>query len=238
MTSNEHNIVTHLFIFVLLVAIAIQVHAKEFHPLDDIAQTAHDFALNELSSVGEEIQIHIGQLDPRLRLNRCSLPLQASSPGYGTRQGLSSVNIRCNDGKPWSLYVPVTIKNLKQVATLKRAVIRGNVLTTDDIVLKKVNINRLSSGYYERIEQLLGKVIIQNLAKGAVLTQHHVKSQKTIQRGQTVTLIAKNSVIEVRTEGTALAEGALGDRIKVKNLKTERVVEGVIIDKRLINVNL
>jgi flagella basal body P-ring formation protein FlgA len=59
-----------------------------------------------------------------------------------------------------------------------------------------------------------------------------------ITRGQTVTLIAKNAVIEVRAEGKAMTKGAIGDRIKVKNLKTKRIVEGVIINKHLINVNL
>ena len=78
----------------------------------------------------------------------------------------------------------------------------------------------------------------QNLSKGTILTKHMIKSPMAIKRGQMVTLIAKNSVIEVRMEGKAMSKGAIGERIKVKNLKTNRIVEGIILDKHLINVNL
>ena len=124
------------------------------------------------------------------------------------------------------------------VATLKHAVIRNTVLTEEDISFNKMNINRLSSGYFDDISELKGKVLSQNLSKGMVLTKHHVKSAMAISRGQSVTIIAKNSTIEVRTKGMAMSKGAIGERIKVKNMKTERVVEGTIIDKHLISVNL
>jgi flagellar basal body P-ring formation protein FlgA len=227
-----------LFVFLIMTTLSSNAYSKESHSLDNISKTAHDFILEQTQNPDEEINIVVGQLDPRLRLHPCTVPLEAFSPGYTMRQGLSTVGVRCRDGKPWSLYVPVTIKNFKKVAVLKQAVTRNTVLTDDNILLEKMNINRLSSGYFDDIKQLKGKVLTQNLSKGAVLTQHHIKSPMAINRGQLVTLVAKNSVIEVRAEGKAMSKGAIGERIKVKNMKTKRIVEGVIIDKYLINVNL
>ena len=235
------NRLKYRYASLLLILLGLQTpnaYAKEFHALEDIAQTAHDYVLKKLQTDNDEIKITIGQLDPRLRLHKCSLPLEAQSPDYQSRQGIRTVGIRCNDIKPWSLFVPVSVMNLKKVALLKHAVIRNTLLTENDIVFEKMNINRLTSGYFESIEHLTGKVLTQNLTKGTVLTKHHIKSPVAINRGQMVTLIAKNSAVEVSTEGKAMSKGALGERIKVKNLKTERIVEGVIIDKHLINVNL
>lgn len=232
------SLISGLFVLLTIMTLSTNVYSKESHSLDDIAKTAHDFVLDQFHNPDEEIQIVVGQLDRRLRLHQCSIPLEAYSPGYEMRQGLSTVGIRCNDVKPWSLYVPISIKNFKQVITLKHAVTRNTVLTENDISLEKMNINRLSSGYFDDIEQLKGKVFTQNLSKGAVLTKHHIKSPMAINRGQMVTLVAKNSVVEVRMEGKAMSKGAIGERIKVKNMKTKRIVEGVIIDKHLINVNL
>ncbi len=166
------------------------------------------------------------------------MPLEAFSQGYETRQGRSTVGIRCTDHKPWSLYVPITINNFKQVVILKQAATRNKILTEADISLVKMNINRFSSGYFSDLNQVKGKILTQNLSKGAVLINNHIKLPMAINRGQLVTLIAKNSVIEVRAEGKAMSKGAIGERIKVKNMKTKRIVEGVIIDKYLINVNL
>jgi flagella basal body P-ring formation protein FlgA len=213
-------------------------YSYDVHSLSEIRKTAQDFVLNQMQNPDEDIQAVVGKLDPRLRLHQCTVPLEAYRQNYETRQGRSTIGVRCNDNKPWSLYVPVSIFNFKMVATLKQGTIRNTILTESDIVFEKKDINRMTSGYFDDIEQLKGKILTQNLTKGAVLTQHHIKSPMAVTRGQSVTLVAKNSVIEVRMKGTAMTKGAIGERIKVKNMKSKRIVEGVIIDKDLISVNL
>jgi len=229
---------SNLLVLLATTVLSTNVYSKEAHSLEDISRTAHDFVLKQTQAPGEEIHIVVGQLDPRLNLHHCTVPLTAFNQGYETRQGRSTVGVRCTDHKPWSLYVPIKIKNFKQVVILKQSSTRNTVLTEDDISLEKMNINRLSSGYFRDIEQVKGKILTQSLSKGAVLTNNHIKLPMAINRGQLVTLIAKNSVIEVRAKGKAMSKGAIGERIKVKNMKTKRIVEGVIIDKYLINVNL
>lgn len=227
-----------LLVFFAMSVLSNNAYSKESHPLTDISRTAHDFVLNQLQNPNEDIQVVVGQLDPRLRLHQCTIPLEAYNQNYETRQGLSTIGIRCNDSKPWALYVPVSVKNFKMVATLKHAVIRNTVLSDEDITLQKMNINRLTSGYFDDLSQITGKILTQNLTKGAVLTPHHIKTPMAVNRGQSVTLIAKNPVIEVRMKGVAMSKGAIGDRIKVKNTKSKRIIEGIIVDKDLISVNL
>lgn len=240
MTLKNHTIpyIHSIITLSVMMLCPMHVYSSEHHLLSDISKVAHDFLLTKIDTSAEEVQIVVGQLDPRLSLHKCSIPLLASSQGYETRNGKGTVRVSCNDQKPWSLYVPVTIKNFREVAVLRQGVTRNTLLTHDDIVFEKMNINRLTAGYFDSIESIQGKILTQNLSKGAVLTKHHLKAPMAINRGQLVTLIAKNSVVEVRTEGKALSKGAIGERIKVKNMKTQRIVEGVIIDKHLINVNL
>ena len=227
-----------VFVILAMLSISSQTHAKETHSLDDIARTAHDFALKESESLGENIEVVVGQLDPRLRLHQCTIPLEAFRQNYEVRRSISTVGVRCNDNKPWSLYVPVSVKSFKKVAILKHAIVRNTIIKEEDIVLEKRNVNRLTSGYFDTAEQLIGKIVTQNLSSGAVLTRHHVKAATAVNRGQSVTLIARNSVIEVRMKGVAMSKGAIGERIKVKNTNSERIIEGIIIDKDLISVNL
>ncbi len=227
-----------LFISLTIMTLSQNAYSNDKHSLEDIRKTAHDFALSQFESSDEDINVIVGSLDARLKLHQCSMPLEAYRQNYESRQELSTVGVRCNDDKPWSLYVPVSVSNLKMVATLKQGMIRNSVLTEDNIQFEKKNINRLSSGYFDDIKQLKGKILTQNLTRGAVLTQHHIKSPLAVKRGQSVTLIAKNAVIEVRMKGKAMSKGAIGDRIKVKNMKSKRIIDGVIIDENLINVNL
>jgi flagellar basal body P-ring formation protein FlgA len=240
--TNRQNLfisfLTGMITLFALTSISSDAYGAQSHSLDEISKTAHDFAINQMQNSDDEIEVIVGKLDPRLRLHQCTIPIEAYSPGYQMRQGISTVGIRCDDFKPWSLYVPITIKQFKHIAVLKHAVMRNTLLSSDDIYMEKMNINRLSSGYFDNTDQIIGKILTQNLSKGSVLTHHHIKSPMAITRGQSVTLIAKNAVIEVRAEGKALSTGAVGERIKVKNMKTKRIVEGIIIDKHLINVNL
>lgn len=242
--NKQFTAIIPLFIALLAMAIfSTQANAENRESqtrqsLDEIANTAHDYVFNELNRPDENIEIIIGQLDPRLRLHQCSIPLQAFHQNYTNQQTINTVGVRCSDEKPWSLYVPVTVNNYKKVAILNHAIVRNTIVTENDFQLEKRNINRLTSGYFDTPEQLIGKVITQNLSSGTVLTKHHIKLATAVNRGQSVTLIAKNAVIEVRMKGVAMSKGAIGERIKVKNTNSKRIIEGIIIDKDLISVNL
>ncbi len=234
----QHRSFAIVVILTLCLAAGRPVLAMEFQSVEDIANTARAFVYAQMSETYTNVEVSVNQIDRRLRLKQCSQQLEAFSPGYGGRQGMSTVGIRCNSDQPWSIYVPVTVKVYKNVAVLKRPVTRNMPLTEADIVFEKTDINRLNAGYYTEINEITGKILTQNLAPGTILTQHLLKTPMAIKRGQLVTLIAKNSAIEVRAEGKALSRGAVGDRIRVKNLKTQRIIEGVILDNQLINVSL
>lgn len=212
--------------------------ASEIQPLEDITNTARAYVYAQLNQEGNNIEVSVSQIDRRLKLQRCSQALEAFSPGYGSGTRMSTVGVRCNGEKPWSLYVPVTVKVFKQVVVLKRPVARNAPLGAADIAYEKTNVNRLTGGYFTQLSEIEGKILTQNLAPGAILTPYLLKSPMAIRQGQMVTLIARNSAIEVRAEGKALSRGAVGDRIKVKNLKTKRVIEGVILDNQIVSVNL
>ena len=214
------------------------VQAREIQSLEEIANTARAYVYAQMNNSDANIEVNVGQMDSRLRLQQCSRALEAFNPGYEARRGLGTVGVCCNGERPWSLYVPVTVKVFKKVAVLKRPVSRNTPLTADDIVFEKTNVNRLNSGYFTELDDIKGKILTQNLAPGTVLTQYLLKSPMAMKQGQLVTLVAKNSAIEVRAEGKALSRGAIGDRIRVKNIKTDRIVEGVILNNQLINVNL
>ncbi len=215
-----------------------QVMSMEFQSIDEIANTARTFIYDQMNVPGNNLEVSVNSIDRRLRLKACDQQLEAFSPGYGSRRGISTVGVRCNSDQPWSIYVSVTVKVFKNVAVLKHTVPRNQLLTEADIVFEKTDVNRLSSGYFTNAQEITGKMLTQNLAPGTILSQYVLKAPMAIKNGQMVTLIAKNSVIEVRTEGKALSRGAIGDRIKVKNLKTKRIIEGVVLDNQLINVNL
>jgi flagella basal body P-ring formation protein FlgA len=63
-----------------------------------------------------------------------------------------------------------------------------------------------------------------------------LKQAKRVKRGNQVEIIAISQGLQVRMMGKALADGGLGDRIKVKNLNSGRVITGTVAGTGLIHV--
>ena len=71
---------------------------------------------------------------------------------------------------------------------------------------------------------------------GTTLTMDMLKADLVIKHGQDVTLIASAGGIEVRAAGRALSDAAGGTRVKVQNLSSLKVVEGVVEGPDLVRV--
>jgi flagella basal body P-ring formation protein FlgA len=71
-----------------------------------------------------------------------------------------------------------------------------------------------------------------------VLTPAMLAAVPLVSRGQQVTLEAQTDGVHIRMGGEALAEAALGQRVRVKNLSSERVVEGVVRSDEVVEVSL
>jgi flagella basal body P-ring formation protein FlgA len=65
-----------------------------------------------------------------------------------------------------------------------------------------------------------------------------VESQKLVKRGQQVVLLAQTSSIIVKMSGKAMADGAAGEKIKVKNLSSDRVIEGIVTENGSVRTNV
>jgi flagella basal body P-ring formation protein FlgA len=73
---------------------------------------------------------------------------------------------------------------------------------------------------------------------GTALTPRSLKQQKIVQRGEQVILVAQAGSMEVRMNGMAMEDATLGDKIKVKNSSSNRVVEGVVQAPGVVQVTM
>ncbi|MCV6605880.1 MAG: flagellar basal body P-ring formation chaperone FlgA [Porticoccaceae bacterium] len=169
-----------------------------------------------------------GRLDKRLKLERCNTPLQVFLPPGGKLIGKSTVGVRCTGSSPWTIYVPVTVTAYAAVATANHPLQRGALLIAEDFSMVQQSLHQVPAGYLDNRQELIGKQLTRTVAAGKTLTRNMLKSPTLVKRGQQVTLIAQQRNFEVRMSGKALANGAAGDRIRVENLSSRKIVEGTI----------
>lgn len=211
----------------LLSGLPATVSATQWQSLDEIRNVAEAYAVRS-HGTGSARTVEAGLLDSRLHLKDCSGKLAAFT-APGSRPGSNmTVGIRCNGPAPWKIYVPVRSRLVGQVLVSRNALQRGHKLTLDDVVLSEHDLDRLHYGYLQDPADLVGQELRRAIPPGAVITPPMLAQSRTVRRGQTVTLYADQGGIEIKMAGKALMDAALQQRIRVENLSSGRIIEGVV----------
>ncbi len=218
--------------------ITIDAWAGPLQSLDSIEHTAYEYAIEKTQADHDMPQIVMGNLDARLRLQACDAPLVAFTHQQRVGLGRQTIGVKCQSETPWTVYVPVTVKLLKPVVVAAKALSAKHVLRVTDVVVKQVDVGALRHGYLSDTELVVGQQLKYPLAMGSVISQNAVKPEKIVRRGEMITLIAVAGSMQVKMNGTAMADGSLGQRVRVKNSSSKRVVEGVVDGPGIVRVKL
>lgn len=212
--------------------------AGDIQSLRSIRAAAQDFVVSQYNDKSGKLEITATRLDPRLRLAQCDQPLNAAFSSSSLRGSNLTVNVQCNGSISWNLYIPVQVKMMQDVVVLTQSLPRNTLLTASDVHIEQRDINKMLSGHFSDVNAVIGKSLTRSVAGGLALSPRYIKSATLIKRGQEVTLLAETSGITVKMSGKALGNGAAGERIKVKNLSSDRVIEGVITENGLITTQM
>ncbi|HIP53509.1 MAG TPA: flagellar basal body P-ring formation protein FlgA [Chromatiales bacterium] len=210
---------------------AFQSHAS-------IKKRVHRFLVETHASSSAPPQVQVGRLDSRLRLRRCSRPLEASFPPGGKRSGRVTVGVVCRGDKPWKVYVPAQVSILTQVVVAKRDLPRGHLIGPQDIELREEDASRLTRAYAVSLNDVVGRILKRALRRDRPLNPDLLESPNRIKRGATVTIMAAFDGIQVRMKGRALGSGEVGDSIEVENLSSKRKLHARVVSAGVVQVDI
>ena len=205
--------------------------------LDSIQQAAEQFVRSHLPDGKAKHYVSAASLDSRLRLKQCDVPLEAFSntSDIGTRV---TVGVRCTAAAPWTIYVPVTVEVEVPVLVLRRALARRARVMLTDVEPQVRRLPGSAANFITDIASLQGHRLKRALPAGTAITVDALTPDILVRRGQQVTLIAAVGGIEIRAKGNALTEGGVQDRVRVQNVTSLKVVEGVVESDSVVRVGL
>lgn len=193
---------------------------------------------NLVTQQNQDAEITTGKLDSRLKLRKCDKYLQAYLPKGSRETGKTTIGVKCAGSTPWSLHVPVTISVYRNILVANRQLQKDAILAVSDLKLEKHDLADMPYGYLEDKDSVTGMKLKRRVMAGAVLTPAMLKKPRIVSRGQNITILAQSGRMAVRMAGKALENGAAGDRIKVKNIKSGKKLEGVISDAGEVEVDI
>lgn len=228
---------TLLFPLLLLLG-SCQLFGADLHSHAAIQEAARAHILAQYPKEREGIRVEVSRLDKRLRLSRCAIPLKTFSPPGRKGIGRQTVGVRCEDGEPWSLYVPVRVEITRQILVASRELRQGAIIAKGDFRLEERPTSGLHRGYFEDPERVIGATLQRLLHRNEVVTPGQVRLSRIVKRGSHVTILGKVGPIKVRMGGKALSDGSIGERIKVMNSSSKRQIEATVRAPGIVEVSL
>ena len=147
-----------------------------------------------------------------------------------------TVTVKCESTTPWTVYIPIKTKTYINIAVANRPLSRTMPISKTDISFEKREISRLSSGYFEKPDNLIGRLPKRSLSKGSVISPRDLTIKKVIKKGSRISILAETSGITVRMPGLALSDAGTGDQIQVQNLSSKRKILAVVMGPGIVKV--
>ncbi len=210
--------------------IALTGHAQAQSLQQQIIGTSQAF-LEEITAqhlsdnnINGRHSVKIGRLDPRLRLPSCSMPLQASLESPAQPIGRVTLRVRCDSNAPWTIFVPGHVNLYQDVAVAVRSMQRNSVIQHSDVQLAERDVSSLRQGYILNLENVIGQKLTRPVQPNQVIAVSALKAATAVNKGDAVVISASGTSMFVRMPGMALEEGAIGQQIRVRNTRSNRVI--------------
>lgn len=212
--------------------------APESQDHESLRDAAASFLKRETAQYSGDVQIDVGRLDERLNLAACSGSLDTFLPPGGRIASHMTVGVRCGAPKPWTVYIPAGVRISAPVVVAGRALPRGATLQAGDLKVTRTDVSTLTNGYIETLQDAVGKQLKTALARDAVISPRSLEQPRLVRRGERVIISARTDGIDIRMDGKALADGIHGERIRVQNLGSRRIIEAVVTSAGMVEVQM
>src|SRR5690606_20233037 len=182
------------------------------------------------------MEADVQPLDSRLRLSPCDQPLAVDHYPRERTGGRITFKVSCSGPDSWSVRIPASVQLFDDVVVAATGIPMGSQIGPRDVQLQEMDVSLLYRGYFGSIDDVKGFIAKRPIPAGQVLSATLVNPANVVTKGEKVTILAESSGVSTGAMGEALADGALGDLIQVRNSSSSRVVEGRISGPGLVKV--
>ncbi|KIE20573.1 flagellar basal body P-ring biosynthesis protein FlgA [Vibrio sinaloensis] len=188
-----------------------------------IQQAAEQHILDSIESpVGGNLNAKAASIDSRIFATDCPTGLQTSSTSTNPNASNITVLVECQNDN-WRVYVPVRLTRTGPQVTLTTPLSRGQIIASTDVTISMVDLQRYRRQGFSTLDAVIGAKTKKNLRSGEVIEENDIC---VVCRNETVTIKAVKSGMVITTKGVALTDGSHGEQIRVKNSKSNRIIEG------------
>ncbi|MDN2480550.1 flagellar basal body P-ring formation chaperone FlgA [Vibrio agarivorans] len=218
--------VNSIYIFIGLFVSFFSFFSQAATPeqIDAIKATAEEFVLDRvMPPESSNIEARAGNIDSRIFATDCYTGLIASSSNTRSTSNMT-VLVECPEDA-WRIYVPVRIITTGPQVTALTSLARGHLITAADVTVSYIDVNRSRRQGFTDIDQVVGSKVKRSIRAGSTIERGDVC---VVCRNEEVMIKAERNGMTISTKGTALSDGSIGEQIRVKNNKSNRIIDASV----------
>jgi len=147
------------------------------------------------------------------------------------------VNIYIDDRLYNKSNIRFKVRVYEQVAVVGQTLPAKHIVTKEDLHLEKLDTSKLKTGYITDIDTVVGLETRRTLQNGTPLNSYMLDKPIIIKQLAMINIMSNVNGIVVKTSGQALQDGREGNVIRVKNISSNKVVVGKVIDGSTVEIS-
>ncbi|MBE0483346.1 MAG: flagellar basal body P-ring formation protein FlgA [Bacterioplanes sp.] len=168
------------------------------------------------------------------QLPECQHEYEITTP-RPIQPGRNGLQISCQ-APFWVQHLAIRLEHYSNVIVLAQPANSGDTLSAQHIRQTRLDTGELGKGYYIDKSDVIGQMVRRSLRPGTILSPDMLTVPDIIARGERVSIVLQRPGFQVEMAGTALTSGKLGDRIRVRNETSQRIIAAEVIGTGLVQV--
>lgn len=191
---------------------------------------------------GDELRVRIGNVRESDVLATAAAPIRvdASDVEADIFRGQWNGVIQLSSGG--KNLAPIRVSGrfevMEQVPVLKRRMQSGEIISEEDIAWEAVPSAHLRKSTAHDLPALVGKSPRRSISAGRPIRLDEIAGPTVIEKGKQVTLVFSTPRLSIKTLGEAMENGAKGDVVKVKNVASNALVTGTVMDSGMVRISM
>ncbi|MBJ9614961.1 flagellar basal body P-ring formation protein FlgA [Burkholderia multivorans] len=202
---------------------------------DTIRRAALTFLQQQIAGLPGKTSATVAPAFPR-GLAACTT-LEPFLPTGARLWGRTTVGVRCAGERPWTVYLQAKVTVHATYYVAARQIAPGEPLSAADLVARDGDLTVLPLAVITDPAQAIGATALARIAAGLPLRQDMLKSAASVSAGQTVRVVAAGPGFTISAEGSALANAAPGQSVRVR-MAAGQIVTAIVKDAGTVEIPL
>ena len=155
------------------------------------------------------------------------------------------IKVNCIGNNPWQFIVRNKVNKLKSKTknkqlsnfyALKNFKEKGSIINEKDLIIVKTKNSRRNL-FISNKSDVVGKKLKKSVNSNQLLKRSNLEKDWLIKKNSQVTIINNKSFVTIKEDGLALNDANYMDMIKVKNIKSGKVIVGYAKNEKKVILN-